>query len=77
MKKSALNRTFPPDRAFIDALVDNIEVITARRGNRITVPSKKTLTFSATVTKAEAEALYAYVNNVRAALESLLNRLDT
>lgn len=77
MKKASLNRTYPPDRGFIDALIENIEVITGRRGNKITVPSKPTLTFSATVTKAEAEALYAYTNDVRAAVAALVARLDS
>jgi hypothetical protein len=77
MKKPSISRVFPVDRGWVDAVAENLEVITGRRKNRITVPVKKTLTFSATPTKAECEALYAYTNTVRAALASLLTRLDT
>ncbi len=77
MKKPALSRNYPPDKSLMDAIIENIEVITGRRKNRITVPSKPTLTFTATPTKAECEALYAYVNSVRDALSSVLERLDS
>jgi hypothetical protein len=54
-----------------------LEIITGRRGNRITVPVLQTLTFSASPTQAECEALYAYVNATRAALEEVITRLDS
>jgi hypothetical protein len=54
-----------------------LEVIAGRRGNRIMAPPLRNLTFSATPTKAECEALYSYVNDVRASLDALLNRLDS
>ncbi len=76
MKKKALNRKYPVDREWVDAVVDNIDVLTGRRGNKITPPTKATLTFSATPTQAECEALYAYVNNVLRALVSVVNRMD-
>jgi hypothetical protein len=53
-----------------------IEILTGRRGNRIEVPKFKTLTFSATPTQTECEALYAYLNTVRDALEQLISRMD-
>jgi hypothetical protein len=53
-----------------------LEIISGRRGNRIAVPAQEILTFSASPTKAECEALYAYVNSVRASIADLINRLD-
>jgi hypothetical protein len=54
-----------------------LEIITGRRKNNIPAPAPRTLTFSATPTQAECEALYAYVNDVRNVLEALLSRLDS
>ena len=53
-----------------------IEILTGRRGNRIEAPKFQTLTFSATPTSAECEALYSYVNNVRVVVEQLISRMD-
>ena len=53
-----------------------LEIIAGRRGNKIAVPPRQNLTFSATPTKAECEALYSYVNDMRASLDTLVNRLD-
>jgi hypothetical protein len=53
-----------------------LEIISGRRGNRILIPPLEILTFSATPTKAECEALYSYVNKVRASVADLINRLD-
>lgn len=53
-----------------------IEILIGRRGNRITRPEFRPLTFSATPTRAECEALYAYVNTVRDSLEQLISRMD-
>lgn len=53
-----------------------IGILTGRRGNRIEAPKFQTLTFSATPTSAECEALYSYVNHVRAAVEQLISRMD-
>lgn len=60
----------------VDWLKTTIELITGRRGNRIAVPPAQTLTFSATPTQAECEALYSYTNDVRDSLEKIINRLD-
>jgi hypothetical protein len=60
-----------------DWLKTIIEIVLGRRGNKITAPAAQTLTFSATPTKAECEALYAYVNTVRDSVDQLLNRLDS
>ncbi len=59
-----------------DWLKTMIEILTGRRCNKIAVPPLQNLTFSATPTKAECEALYSYVNDIRASLDSLVNRLD-
>jgi hypothetical protein len=53
-----------------------LEILTGRRGNRITLPAFRTLTFSAPPTQAECEALYAYINSVRDSLEQLISRMD-
>jgi hypothetical protein len=53
-----------------------IELLIGRRGNRIMPPAFRALTFSAVPTRAECEALYAYTNDVRIAVERLITRLD-
>lgn len=58
-------------------LKTSMEIVMGRRGNRINVPEQQTLTFSATPTKAECEALYNYTNTVRDSLAQLINRLDS
>lgn len=54
-----------------------LETLTGRRNNKIDVPKAQTLTFSATPTKAECEALFSHVSEVRSTLEQLINRLDS
>lgn len=54
-----------------------LETIVGRRGNAIEAPKFQTLTFSASPTKAECEALYAYLNDVRQGVEDILTRLDS
>lgn len=54
-----------------------IELLIGRRGNRIVPPAFRALTFSAVPTQAECEALYAYTNDVRIAVERLITRLDS
>jgi hypothetical protein len=54
-----------------------LEIILGRRGNRITIPAEQALTFSSTPTQAECEALLAYTNQVRSALEQVITRLDS
>lgn len=76
-KKPAINRTFPPDRAAWEAAVETLEILTGRRGDKITVPALTTLTFSSPPTQAECQALYQYTNRVRDALEKVIVRLDT
>lgn len=58
-------------------LRDWLEILAGRRRNRITAPALRTLTFSSPPTKAECEALYAYVNDVRSAVDAILTRLDS
>lgn len=55
----------------------NMEIMLGRRGNAIPVPVRRTLTFSATPTKAECEALYAYANSIQDALNQLITRFDS
>ncbi|WP_025039854.1 hypothetical protein [Nitrosospira briensis] len=54
-----------------------IELLTGRRGNRIMPPAFRALTFSAVPTRTECEALYAYTNDVRNAVERIITRLDS
>ena len=60
-----------------DWLRTMLEIIIGRRGNKITPPKFQELTFSATPTKSECEALYAYTNKVREAVESIITRFDS
>ena len=62
--------------AFVGSVKDNIEVITGRRRNKITLPTLQTLTFSATPTQAEYLALNAYVNAWAQVLQNIIARLD-
>ena len=58
-------------------LKTTIEILTGRRGNRIEVPKFQALSFSATPTKAECEALYRYINSMRHSLEQIIKKLDS
>lgn len=66
-----------PTPELVRAVKDNLEILTGRRGNAIKVPELRILTFSATPTQAECEALMAYVNAwaiaVRDAIDGRLN----
>lgn len=62
--------------AFVRAVKDNIEVVTGRRRNALSVPTIQTLTFSSSPTQAECEALNSYVNAWAAAFIALMDRLD-
>lgn len=55
----------------------NMEIMLGRRGNAVPVPVRQTLTFSATPTKAECEALYAYANSLQDALNRIITRFDS
>ena len=76
MKKLPIPIESIPTPAWIAAVIDNIQVITGRRKNSIFVVPQPALTFSATPTKAECEALFAYTNQVRTALAAVVMRLD-
>lgn len=54
-----------------------IEILTGRRGNAVAIPAKQTLTFSASPTQAECEALYAYANTLQDALNQIITRFDS
>lgn len=58
-------------------LKTDMEIVLGRRNNRVPVPVKRTLTFSATPTKDECEALYAYVNDMQDSLNRLITRFDS
>lgn len=58
-------------------LKTTLEIMLGRRGNQITIPAQRTLTFSVIPTKFECEALYAYTNDVRNALEQIIKRFDS
>jgi hypothetical protein len=58
-------------------LKTTIEILTGRRGNRVEVPTFQALSFSATPTRAECEALYRYVSRMRHSLEQIIKRLDS
>jgi hypothetical protein len=75
MKKPALPE--PGNQGFDDAVRQWLQIVCARRGPGIVAPVDPNLTFSASPTKAECDALYAYTRKVGAALTALLKRLDT
>ena len=62
---------------FVAAVKDNIEAMSGRRGNKIALPGIQALSFSATPTKAECEALNAYVNEWAKAMSALVARFDS
>lgn len=55
----------------------SLEIYTGRRGNAIPIPAKQALTFSATPTKEECEALNAKVDRLHDTLNKLLTRFDS
>lgn len=58
-------------------LKTTLEILTGRRGNRISIPGFQHLSFSDTPTRTECEALYRYTNTVRQAVEEIVSRLDS
>ena len=54
-----------------------LEILTGRRGNSIEVPQVPDLTFSATPTQAECQALYDQVKATNEALKKLTERFDS
>lgn len=54
-----------------------LEIMLGRRSNTVPVPPRQSLTFSASPTKAECEALYAYVNKIQDALNQIITRFDS
>lgn len=58
-------------------LKTTLETLMGRRNNKIEIPKAQSLTFSSTPTKAECEALFSHVSEVRSALEQLINRQDS
>lgn len=61
---------------FVRAVQDNLEIITGRRGNKLSLPDLQTLPSSATPTQAECQALNAYVNEWAKSVAALIERLD-
>lgn len=61
---------------WIAAVTDQLQIITGRRRNSIFVVPQPNLTFSASPTQAECQALYNYTNQVRTAVAALVMRLD-
>lgn len=76
MKKLELPSSHAGPR-FLVAVRDILLVLTGRKDNRIAVPARQALTFSASPTQAECEALRDYTHAVRDALAAVLERLDT
>ena len=58
-------------------LKTTLEIMMGRRGNAIDVPEIPEITFSATPTQAECEALYSSVKAMRDALNQLKGRFDS
>lgn len=60
-----------------DWLRNMFEILTGRRGNKVDVAPHQDLTFSATPTKEECEALYSYISDVRKSIDQLTKRFDS
>ncbi|HEU4854956.1 MAG TPA: hypothetical protein VFS89_06665 [Nitrosospira sp.] len=58
-------------------LKNTLEILMGRRGNGIIVPEIPEITFSATPTQAQCEALYASLKRTRDALNELKGRFDS
>lgn len=54
-----------------------LEILTGRRGNAIDVPDIPDLTFSATPTQAECQALFDHLKATNAALRQFKDRFDS
>ena len=67
---------FRSQARFFEALRENINVITGRVNNKITLVNVKKLTAVGAPTKAEYDALAVYVSEVATAVNSLISRLD-
>jgi len=76
MKKKQVPAGHLATPAFVEAVRDNLEVLTGRRKNRITLPTVQDLSFSSPPTQAECQALNDYVNAWAAVIEALVGRLD-
>lgn len=77
MKKSSIPAT--QGRAtseFVESVKENIEILTGRRGNKIILPEIQTLSFSATPTQAEYQALNQYINAWTAVMKALVTRIE-
>lgn len=70
MKKPAIPNSFPPTRGHMDAIAQNIETITGRRGTKCSLDTIANMDVSDPPTQDEVEAL-------RAALEILIRRIET
>lgn len=58
-------------------LKTTLEIYMGRRGNAVEIPKKRALTFSATPTKEECEALHEYTNEMQEALNKIITRFDS
>jgi hypothetical protein len=70
IKKAGIPSTTP------EWLRTNMEIILGRRGNAIDVPETPELTFSATPTQAECQALFDHVKATNEALQQFKERFD-
>jgi hypothetical protein len=61
---------------FVGAVRDNIEIITGRRRNKLSVPGIQTLPFSATPLQSECQAFNSYVNAWGNLMSAIAARLD-
>lgn len=69
MKKPGIPDSHPPTRGHMDAIKQNIEIITGRRGQRSDVSALRSMVVSDPPTQAEVDVL-------RLALIALIDRLE-
>jgi len=66
-----------PTSAWVEAVTDNLQVITGRRRNTIFVPPALNLTISVSPTQVECQALVSAYNQLRTTMAALMARLDS
>lgn len=71
-----LPRVFPPTRQWCEGVAEYVETLTGKRKNRIVMPTLSALSFSATPTQAECQALEAKLNEVVKVVTALVARSD-
>ena len=76
IKKPAIPESWPPSPMLLQSMKDSLETVMGRRKNRLSLPAARNLTFSASPTQAQCEALRDYVNEIRTFLSELMENIQ-